>query len=733
MARVKKCSLAQLEQFHRTRGARWRMGEGEENEAPRSDPSQLPGSASRPMDGPNSSLSMPWTTRSHELGVLRVTLREVQNELEVTKVLLAGRTAEVEEKGLALSEKEVTLNHALRATRKLALTITREKHTSMSCLSHHLFNRGKSAYSMQFCSIARSFVLAGCACKEVGSVIQSIVATFGTHHAEISGVQAITISTDSTSHHHIDYTSQHVAMKTPQSAASQKDTGSHVVRLLGVDSSVNHKADMQLEELKAKVNSYTHLYNNLPLSHWTKTHLSSLDVTQKLMGVNGDHSSVKEWKKDNTYLELGQDSLSGPLSSELVEAVANAHEEVLEQAGSLDAWNTLSHTEWSARENAAQECVARQLGKEAFNSLSEEEQHHWTLIELNGMKGGCVGMAACWEESGFERPILLANKDNAATLKGISDTDITDALTAAELRAFEVSGWGGPKTTSIAGAIFNNKDDKKGLQDAHRQYFVVIKGPGESTTFPNTSNVRYQSHCFAAEELITYLDNYIALLIQTRYKKEKHNFSHMEPPTQPIHPCRPRNEREPGCQPRTTITRALLVPTDTTQKHSTDTITLQTLYPQRAPYASGLEHSRHMELNAHAKKVARESQVKEAERLATAAKEKARVDAITLVLDTAMLERLMRAQLDDQLAVHRHCDPTIKAKSNYKNHEAKLTAVKAAVADFLKLSLPQARSGTPSTDLTAYLLSRGPNDTNNNTEESVQYSSSKSDSDSELY
>ncbi|KAF9236179.1 hypothetical protein BU15DRAFT_77278 [Melanogaster broomeanus] len=948
---------------------------------------------------------MSWTTRSHELVVLRVTLKDVQNELDAAKVLLADRTAEIKEQGLALSEKEDALGRTqgelhiaqdelhsmcttlrdtqdqLSATRtksskwysllrlerrkvlrlkgqsqgltgrlkmlentlvpalnaktdtmanemkqKLAdaeassscsdgiiallrdqlsssLTIAREKRSSSLRFSQarRLFDRGKSAYSMKFRSIARSLVLAGCARKEVGSVIQSIAATFGVHAPkrmsgrtvgrimlegglasqiqvahEIVMSDSITISSDSTSHRHIDYTSRHVAMKMPQ-LASQKDTGSHVIRLLGVDSSVNHKADTQLEELKAKVNMYTNLYNNSPLSHRTETRLSSLD----------------SGKKDNAYLKLGQDTLRGPLSSDLVEAVAAAHDEALKQAGGLDAWNDLSKAEQSARESAAQECVARQLGMVAFNSLSEKEQRQWSLIvragccmhkELNGVKGGCAEMAACWEESGFERPVLLANKDNAATLKGISDTDNTDARTMAELRAFEVSGQGGPKTTSIAGAIFNNKDDKKGLQDVHRQYFAAIKGPGGSTTFPDTSNVRYQSHCFAAEELITYLDNYIALLIQTRYKKEKRNFSHMEenlfnalndtptltelavlvlyaaaigqpymlivrgdgseetnildlgpfhnhvknhtqklinspdlllaPDASPklatldgetwqnahaitvVHKLAKQDklpnlknalvaffrgslrvwnrltsefasdstnssmstmERERAWMPTTNDrnegalgayrVRACQKPTMTLHQYNAEALYrhnntadfISSTYTEedqrwlmlkaREVDASGLEHSRHTELNAHAEKVAHESRVKETERLNAVANETARVDAITLIIDITTLEHLTRAQLDDQLAVHRRCNPTIKAKSNYKNRDAKLTAVKAAVADFLNPSSPQTtRPPGPST--TSDLIN-----TLNPEEKGVQPETcgSESDSDSELY
>jgi hypothetical protein len=451
-------------------------------------------------------------------------------------------------------------------------------------------------------------------------------------------------------------------------------------------------------------------------------------------------------------------------------------------------------------------------------------------------------MAACWEKNGLERPTLLANKDNAATLKETAPGDgDSETLTAAELRAVEVSGRGGVKAASIAGAIFNHKDDKKGVHDTHRQYFEVIKGRGRSVTFPDTSNVRYQSYCTAAEELLTYLNDYIKLLIQIRYKKEKRNFSHMEQnlfnalhdsPTLtelavlvwysaavghpymyyvrgegteetsvldlgPLHDqvklhvqkiidhpdlllaedayagtgtldrsdwhvpgaiAAVQQLARDGKLPHLRIaliaffTGSLIVWNRLTPEFVPGSITAslsdverasawmpatndrnegalgayrlharqrpsltlhqynaQALYRHndtkafiassctdedlqwlrtkaRQMDSSGLETARRAALNAHSEQVARERQEKEARRKAVVAKEKARIDAVSLVLDHSSLSRLTRTQLDDQLVIHRRHDPTIKAKSTYKNKQEKLDAVRAAVVDFLSSS-----------------------------------------------
>lgn len=85
---------------------------------------------------------------------------------------------------------------------------------------------------------------------------------------------------------------------------------------------------------------------------------------------------------------------------------------------------------------------------------------------------------------------------------------------------------GGVKTTLLAGAIFQNQDDKKGYQDAFRTYF--LKRLGYSMTFPDMSGVWYQSHCDAAAELLAHRAQYISFLDDSRDKKQKQIFTNME-------------------------------------------------------------------------------------------------------------------------------------------------------------------------------------------------------------
>ncbi|KAG2066788.1 hypothetical protein BDR04DRAFT_1029100, partial [Suillus decipiens] len=149
--------------------------------------------------------------------------------------------------------------------------------------------------------------------------------------------------------------------------------------------------------------------------------------------------------------------------------------------------------------------LAEKVGNRIVDGLPDDEQRAAEFLvqagccmhkDLNSVKGRNTAMMDSWELNGFEHPMLLANKDNSATLQQPSET-----VTEVQLRALEVSGQGGIKTCSLAGAIFNNKDNKKEQQDMHHFYFEQIKGI--LSTFPDTSNTCYQSYCKAAAELLS--------------------------------------------------------------------------------------------------------------------------------------------------------------------------------------------------------------------------------------
>ena len=126
--------------------------------------------------------------------------------------------------------------------------------------------------------------------------------------------------------------------------------------------------------------------------------------------------------------------------------------------------------------------------------------------ELNAVKGGDVAMGLFWTAAGLVPPVKLMNKDNARAAASGSST--------AKTNAESVSQGGGTKLTSLAGAIFNHKDEKKGQGDSFQIFFErMIR---YMIRFPDTSNTRYQSHCQAASELLVHREFYIQFLEQVR-------------------------------------------------------------------------------------------------------------------------------------------------------------------------------------------------------------------------
>ncbi|KAI0042914.1 hypothetical protein FA95DRAFT_1609803 [Auriscalpium vulgare] len=220
---------------------------------------------------------------------------------------------------------------------------------------------------------------------------------------------------------------------------------------------------------------------------------------------------LEAWKVRIERTTRGEELLLSMASPELIDTLFKSTEEKIRAAGGAAAWDVLSDAQKKERNSAAFDGVCLALGSAAISELSEQEKGEVDLFiwagcgmhkEMNSVKGGNKRMAAWWIESGLVPPVKLMNCDNAAAAAGGSSS--------ARARATEVSEGGGVKATSLAGAIFHHKDDKKGQQDS-LQIFLEAS-IGFMVRFPDTSNTRYQSHCEAAAELLVHLDLYVDFL-----------------------------------------------------------------------------------------------------------------------------------------------------------------------------------------------------------------------------
>ncbi|KAG2037870.1 hypothetical protein BDR03DRAFT_933868 [Suillus americanus] len=425
----------------------------------------------------------------------------------------------------------------------------------------------KGAYTAKFHALARRLILAGCAQKSVGPIIQAMLKAFhiplgsccmsawtvqraileGGIAAkvqlghEIMQTKSLTFSSDSMTHRHINMNSWNVSYKAPTYSNLNESMPEQHNWFLGIESSKDRTSMTQLQGLKTAIDKMASIYNYSPLAQRTTTSkLTAVIFTSKLKGINGDHSAdqkkafelIQRWKNDNWRGELGMQAIlrnmeiSGPLAM----GFAHLQRSLVEQHGGLNMWNALSLHEHDAHKLLLKQDLAEKVGNRIVGGLPDDEWRAAKFLvqagccmhkDIHSVKGRNMVMMDSWELNGFKCPMLLANKNNTTTLQQPSE-----AVTEVQLRALEVSGRGGIKTCSLAGAIFNNKDNKKGQQDMHCFYFEQIKGI--LSTFPDTSNTCYQLYCEAAVELLTYLNEYITFLEQVRDKKEKQNFSHIK-------------------------------------------------------------------------------------------------------------------------------------------------------------------------------------------------------------
>ena len=143
------------------------------------------------------------------------------------------------------------------------------------------------------------------------------------------------------------------------------------------------------------------------------------------------------------------------------------------------------------------------------------------------VRGGYNAMERWWKEHNINGPVLLANWDNDIILEERNQAIAHgDEITQAQEQALNRSTCGAIKTAQIAGAIFNHKDDKKGHHDFFRDWWK--KHVGIPFTFPDTSNNRFQSYCYAAAALLLYLQFFQQFLEHLRITKQNGKLNHME-------------------------------------------------------------------------------------------------------------------------------------------------------------------------------------------------------------
>ena len=430
---------------------------------------------------------------------------------------------------------------------------------------HRLFNKG--TFTNKTRNLVRLLIQAGCSQGYITQVIHAVFNTAGITVIgdvsrrsvsrivaegfiaaqvqlghEMKNASSMTFSADGTMHRSINYNSRHVNLKVESYSADPQQVGTvHATRSLGLHSTLDGTSEQAIESWKELLGNINEIYNASPLAKRTGSLLRTVDIFVKLAGMNTDHCAkekkdaylLQQEKQKATFQTLGEDQILQMSNQELLPDFLEAQRDMIESAGGKKKWECLSQLERDERQAATMEKLVIRLGKEHYDTLSDDEKRILKLFiwagcgchkDLNTVRGGNSAMMAWWKDNNVTAPVLLANRDNAAILKGLSKG--SDTPTSAQEHAFQMTSRGGVKTTQLAGDILNNKNDKKGHHDTFRLWWN--NNVGVDFTFPDTSNNRFQSHCQAAAALIEHLPHFIKFLEFVQAKKQQMRFSHME-------------------------------------------------------------------------------------------------------------------------------------------------------------------------------------------------------------
>lgn len=315
----------------------------------------------------------------------------------------------------------------------------------------------------------------------------------------------------------------------------------HKMRIFSLTSTVSHSSESQLANLKHQISAILMLFRQSPLGQRSKFNFEVFDFLRILKGMNGDHAAdmkkfwrlVEAWKKESSRIMLGYEEFHKMERVKLVETVRHILKKNLEDVGGEEEWQKLSTDQKDTLTKSLMDTLAFRIGEEVFSQLSPAQKRDielffWAGCSMHKELNCCVafneGMMAYYEENPeIEPPVLLANKDNDATIQLAEETGES---TAAVQRALKVSERGGVKLIGLFGALVNHKDDKKGLHDVYENYFRPTIGAG--VRFPDTSNTRYQSFGRGAARLITYLEQHRRFMDFVKDSKSKRALNHLE-------------------------------------------------------------------------------------------------------------------------------------------------------------------------------------------------------------
>ena len=342
-------------------------------------------------------------------------------------------------------------------------------------------------------------------------------------------MKGYTLSSDGTTIRHRNFESRHITVLAPN-YTSGSSTKTMKTRLLGIATAVNHTSETQLEGLQTLTGSYYDTYNRCTLGQQSPVDPDSFAAF--LNGLGSDHATdqkklsllLKQWKITSIKLMKGKEVLNRVNGEELQLLLEEAGDQSINGVGCIEAWLRAQPEERGKLDEAIVREVWKLVGEKEFEKLDPKECEKAFIFvwggccmhkEMNSVKGGHRRLILYWETKPFaSRPVKLMNNGISVAVNG----GVEEALSKAE--------GGATKLTSLAGMMFNHKDDKRGQKDMYRHYFK--KRFGYQVRFPDNSNTCFQSHCCAAAELIVNLPAYLDFLLFVHNKKDPPRFNNLK-------------------------------------------------------------------------------------------------------------------------------------------------------------------------------------------------------------
>ncbi|KAI4293595.1 hypothetical protein K525DRAFT_275059 [Schizophyllum commune Loenen D] len=510
--------------------------------------------------------------KSQNISHLEKSLRDAEKKLTqaVTEnEQSSARSSKKQEELLSVRQHVHNLQKMLGRAR--ATNRRQKKKTGSSSRCWNMKTR--HAFDIKIRALVRSLITAGCSQNKVGRLVQDVAATFGVKLKKIISrrtaarivleglvmariqqghelrlAKDLTLSGDSTSRRNQNYQSHHATYRVFEVLPDGSRRVVWRTRFYGIRATVDHTAGKSKESWFRVFEEIISFYNGSPLCARTDT-LDLAHICTILRGMCSDHATaekatadaMRDAKHDVIMQKLGEEEKADMPLEEFGALVDSWNAEKMKKAGGKAAWDALSSEERAVHDLATIDALIRSLGEKRLSELPTADQRLLTLFvwtgccmhkDQNSFKGGNTAMMATWEKLGLSPPIPLANKANAAVVRKAVAPELGDRpLTDVELAALESSTRGGAKTTALAGAIFNNHNDKKGQGDTHINVMSLMLDPDLDRlvrSFPHTSNTRFGSHGEAAGELLVHLPQYIAFLEFMKTKKTSDSWTNIE-------------------------------------------------------------------------------------------------------------------------------------------------------------------------------------------------------------